>query len=233
MIDIQLGVIAMAQGRVKEATAAYTRNASTPTAKLLLTELQIERNRTGSARTRVSVDASAEKVSGWLEVHAAAHAIRAESAYENGGIEAALSVLDDSLNVAARRNLVSLKRLLSAQRVWYLAAAGQVDAAQRAWDEAGLPLHVAEQLDLDRQTWREMEAIACARIALARAKGDFGAARHLARRLRDTAQARGLTRTLLRCLAEWMVLEYQAKETASAISRLIEFLRRFSTTDYS
>ena len=92
---------------------------------------------------------------------------------------------------------------------------------------------VAEQLGLERQTWREMESIACARIALARARGDFGAARHLARRLRDTAQARGLKRTLLRCLAEWMVLEYQARETASAISRLKEFLRRFSTTDYS
>ena len=234
LIDVQGGVVAMAQGRVHDAMAAYTRNGPTTIAKILLAELHIERNRNEFESAWTAEEcAGLHDVRGWFDVHAAAHGNRVALAFESAGFDAALGVLEDSLRRAARGNLPSLERLLSAQRVSYLAAAGQSEAARRAWDSAGLPERLADQLNLDRQSWREMEAIACARIGLLGAEGDFDTARRVASNLRNTARARGLTRTLMRCLAEWIGLECRATNLDGAVARLQEFLDRFRLADYS
>ena len=233
LIDIHDGIVAMAQGRVEDAIRAYTRHQSIRFSGILLAELQIERNRKGPEWSRRPEAGDLWDMQGWFDVHAAAHGNRVEVAFENGGIEAALDLLEDSLDRAAHRDLACLVRLLSAQRVSYLVAAGKVDVARRAWEVAGLPEHLVDQLDLDGQTWREMEAIACARIGLLRAEGEFETARRLACSLRDCAEARGLTRTLMRCLAEWMSLEFQAARMDEAVAQLHEFLRRFRSTDYA
>ena len=233
LIDTWRGAVAMAQGRVQDAQAAFMRGRMIPAARILQAELQIERNRMGLRLPEGMANARLETLSGWLDVHAAMHGIRAELAFENGGTPAALNVLEDSLALAARRGLAGLVRILSAQRSACLAKAGRVDAARRAWSEAGLPAGLVDQLDLDGQSWREMEAIACARIGVLQAGFEFDKARHLAGHLHETAQARGLTRTLMRCLAEWMILEYRAADVDAAAGRLRAFLHRYRDTDYS
>ena len=233
LIDLQRGIVAMAQGRVKDAVAAYARHGANPVAQLMRAELQIERNRTDTRTVRASLNVSPAEFVGWLDIHAAAHANQVELAFDRGGADAALSVVEESLIVADRTEFASLLRILTAQRVSWLAAAGQVDAAQRAWDGAGLPNRLADQLDLDGQSWREMEAIACARIRLLRARREYADARRVAFGLRACASGRGLIRTLMRCLVEWMVLEFESRDTAAAAARLHEFLCRFQATDYS
>ena len=234
LIDLQGGVVAMAQGRVHDAMAAYTRNGPTTIARILLAELHIERNRNEFESTWTADGcAGLGEVRGWFDVHAAAHGNQVALAFESGGFDAALGVLDDSLRRAVRRHLPSLERLLSAQRVSYLAAAGQAEAARRAWESAGLPERLSDQLNLDGQSWREMEAIACARIGLLGAEEEFDTARRVALNLRNTARAHGLTRTLMRCLAESIGLECRAMNLDGAVARLQEFLHRFRLADYS
>ena len=92
---------------------------------------------------------------------------------------------------------------------------------------------VPDLLDLDRQSWRTMESLACARVRLLVEQGECAAAGEIASRLCDTASAHGLTRTtLLRGLALSMVVAERAGQTAGALARLVEFLGRTREVDY-
>ena len=119
-------------------------------------------------------------------------------------------------------------RHLSALRVVYLIEDDRVDQAARAWRGAGLPDDLPDLLDLKAQSWREMEAISCARIRLLTARGEFEAAREVAQGLTELSRARGLARTRMRCLALWMVLEYRAKrdnDASGAAARVFAGIR--------
>ena len=234
LVDLQGGIVAMAQGRVRDAIRGYTCDGLPVIADILRTELHLERNRLRPASSS-AVDARLRlaEIAGWFDVHAAAHGNAVEMSFAAGGFEGALETLDVSLDWAAGENFGSLVRLLSAQRVSYLAASGSVDAASRAWRQAGFPDLPAELSDLHGQSWREMEAISCARIGLLDAEGEFGAARRLAEELRDVALRRGLQRTLMRCLALWMRVEFRSGDFKGAVAKLLEFLHRLRATDYS
>ncbi len=110
-----------------------------------------------------------------------------------------------------------------------LAETGRFRQAEQAWRDERLPTDAADLLDLDGQSWREMEALACARIRLLTELGDRDAARDLANRLRGIASERGLTRTLMRALALSMRID---APTDPAIESLVEFLRLTRETDY-
>ena len=236
LIDLQNGVSAMAQGRVQEAESAYARGMShaLEMARPLIVELNIERNVTepGTARPNAA-GGEARQVSAWFDIRAAAHGNLAEAAFDRGGPPAASGCLEESLESARRQNIVRLQRLLSAQWVFWQVKAGNFDAAGRIWAENDLPDDFAHLLELTGQSWRELEAVACARIALLGALGQFDAARHLAHNVRATAHGWGLKRTLMRCLATWSTLEHQASNPDGAKELLIEFLRAYRDTDYS
>ena len=234
-VDLQYGIVAMARGNVREAIGAYSRCGTSLVGNVLLAELQIERNRSEgtSALGGASESLARQKdVGGWLDVHAAAHGNAIAAAYERGGAESALGVVEESLRYATDKRLPALKRILSGQRISYLADSAPLEA-QRAWVDAKLPVVDAELLDLDGQSWREFESVGCARIRLLGACGAFGEGRAFAGKIVDKAWACGLRRTLMRCLVEWTTLEYRASCRHAATDRLIEFLRVFVTTDYS
>ena len=83
------------------------------------------------------------------------------------------------------------------------------------------------------KSWREMEALSCARLRILAARERFDEGRRFAADLRTEAAARGLRRTLMRALPLSMTLESRAGEPAAAVGHLEEFLRLFGETPYA
>ena len=245
LVDLQLGQAAMAQGRVRDATNWYRRarrvaraaflHDPRPTvfAEVLTRELHLERN-------RIQERDSARRVppelccSGTPFVpYAAAAGVAAETALDERGPDAALAALEDMRVYARSDRLPALARFLGALRVSFLAEAQRPAEAERAWRDARLPRAPDAILDVRGQSWREFEALGCARVRLLVARGDFDPARSLCRRLADIAPRSGLTRTAMRALALAVALEERAGRRAAAIERLDAFLGLFETTDYA
>ena len=129
--------------------------------------------------------------------------------------------------------LPSLVRYVSALRVSLLANAGRIGDREEAWALDDLPAAAVDRLDLTEQTWREMEALSCARLRLTMGRGCFEAGRIFAHELRAVAAARGLRRTLMRALALSAVLEQCAGEPAAAAGHLEAYLGLYAETPYA
>ena len=243
-IDIQVGQTAMAQGRVEDAREHYRRARRVATksfvlddglaaiARVLLHELALECHRLGAAEELRSVPRALVKggtpFSAYLAVSGAVIDLR----LVKDGVEAALGAADEMLEYVRGAGLPALVRHLSALRVSVFAFAGRAAAAERAWRLEELPEAPEGCLDLSGQSWREMEALSCARLGLLIAGGRFDAARSFAAELCAVADGRGLRRTLMRGLALSMVLEQRAGESAAATGHLEAFLRLFAETPY-
>ena len=242
---LELGQIAMAQGRVHSAAKWYGRGLRaaradflreprfTVYAEVLVGELALERSRIHghSVVGRVSMD--------WYAccprfgAFAAASELAVEGAFVAGGADGALSTLDEMTEFAVRSVLPTVGRVVAALRVSTLSLAGRIAEAERAWRTAALPDTDSGCLDLDGQSWREMEALSCARVRLLSALGAFDDARVLARELTRTANARGLRRTAMRALALSLSLAHHAGNRSSAVAHAEEYLALFAETDYA
>ena len=168
----------------------------------------------------------------WLDVYAASTGSRVELALLSGGPEAALALVEDAREYARRTERPALARFLSALRVAVLLDKGEVDEAARAWRFDRLPEQAAECLDLGSLSWREMEMLACARLRLFIARGEFDAARQFAAALQAVASERGLVRTRMRGLALSIALEHRAEALDRASAHLVDYLRLFAEADY-
>ena len=243
--DFQIGNIAMARGRVGEAGKAYARARRAAKADIiedpslsviaesLLTELSLERNMAVPPARRSHDMSRIANGGAWLDVYCAVSEVVLENVMADNGPDGALEVLDEILANAETTGLATLLRCLLAWRVSLLVAAGRTADAERVWTNAGFPQEPVEIADLRNQTWREMEAIACAGLRLLTAQAQYDAARELARTLLAVCRERGLRRTEMRGLALSMVLEHQTGNPESACANLIEFLQRFAETDYA
>ena len=244
LIDIQVGQIAMAQGRVEDAGEHYRRARRVATksfalddgpaafARVHLHELALECHRLGAAEELRSVPGALTKGGAPLSAYPAAAGAVIDLRLVRDGVEAALGAADEMLEYVRGAGLPPLVRHLSALRVSVLAFAGRVAEAERAWRLEELPEAPEGCLDLSGQTWREMEALSCARLGLLIAGGRFDEGRSFAAELRAAADGRGLRRTLMRGLALSMVLERRAGEPAAAAGHLEAFLRLFAETPY-
>lgn len=245
-IDFQLGSIAMAQGRTGEAEACYDRalkiarvshlrdSGAVMIGDVLAAELELERS-TGIPHldgVRVSPRLLGE-CSAFLDVYTVNAAVGAELALLHGGQQAALALVEDALDYAHRTERPALARFGSALRVWILLAGEEVEQAGRAWRFARLPGQPAECIDLNTQSWREAELLACVRLRLFIACGEFDSAREFAGLLKEVATQRGLVRMSMRSLVLSMVLECRAGRRDRARAHLIEYLRLFAETDYA
>ena len=241
--NLCLGMSAMAQGRIREAGERYglarrdarrfdrTDSCLVVSSEVLLLELDLERNRKRAFQRRTP-DGLGEVRAGWSDVYAAAVAVRAELTFVQDDREAARELLTQAVGDARATGSQSLARHLEALLAYYLVEAGRPDEAGRAWRDRQLPCDIGQLLDLERQTWRTMEALSCARIRLLTEQEEYAAARELADRLCETASDRGLIRTRLRGLALSMVLAHRAGQTEQALARLVEFLRLTRDADY-
>ena len=226
-VNLALGSLAMAQGRIEEAEDCYGQGAPTAIADILSLELQFERSAKPSGVATHNVPPMPEV--GWMDVYAAAYGVAAEMAPD---AQSARSSVELSLEYARSKGLVTVQRFLSALQASWLVKDGFVDQAVRHWSEAGLPTDTAEVLDLEHQSWREMEAIACARIRMALVRGDFLSARPLVEALCRTAEDRQLRRVLMNGVALSMATERGLGRVDNAVADLADFLRIAATSDY-
>ena len=149
------------------------------------------------------------------------------------GVGSALAVVDEMPDYVLDAGLPALVRYLSALRASLLATAGRVGDAERDWRLSGLPEDFRGCLDLTGQSWREMEALSCARLRILTARERFDEGRRFVADLCTEAAARGLRRTLMRALSLSMTLESRAGEPAAAVGHMEEFLRLFGETPYA
>ena len=243
VLDVYLGMAAMAQGRVHEAAASYTRARramkkdffSDPCLAVCVDavtiELDLERDRKKAAR-RQTLQSLSQLRAIWADVDAAAVAVSAELTFEQHGGEAAVRLLTKALDDVRALRSETLSRFVSGLLVSYLVEIGRTDQAAEVWREQGLPDEVVELLDADGQPWRTMESMSCARVRLLAAQGDFAAAEEVAASLCATASEHGLTRTELRGLALSMAVAERAGQADHAVARLVEFLRLARQPDY-
>ena len=243
LVDMCLGMAAMAQGRVQEATDLYTRARQgtrkffsgdpclAVAADVLTIELDLERNHEKRIRPRTLEDLAGLRGL-WSDMHATAVAVSAELTFEQYGQEAVIQLLTTAVDDLRSMDTPRLSNNVSALLAYYLVEVGRADEAGEVWRDHGLPCGVPDLLNLDRQSWRTMESLACARVRVLVEQGDCAAAGEIASRLCDTASAHGLTRTLLRGLVLSMVVAERAGQTERALARLVEFLRRTGAVDY-
>ena len=165
----------------------------------------------------------------WIEVHEAAIAVAAELTLTRHGSTVGIEFLTDEIAKVRAMGLAKIVRYATALLSQLLAETGRFRQAEHAWRDERLPTDAANLLDLDGQSWREMEALSCARIRLLTELGDRDAARDLANRLRGIASERGLRRTLMRALALSMTID---ADSDRASEPLVEFLRLTRETDY-
>lgn len=244
-MDFLFGMLAMAEGRPREAAERYA-NGRQRAAEIfphdpgpaligdvLAAELALECNDVaGIEESARGFAARLRGTAAWFDIHAAAFSVAAEINFVRHGADATLAFLDESRTQAEAIGLPSVTRLLSILRATVLIFNRENDRAANAWDAAGLPVETQDVLDLNRQSWREMEAIAVARIRLATARGAWDSARELADGLCRVAEERGLVRTLLRGLALAMVVEHRSRARDAAEARLVRYLRITRDVDY-
>lgn len=226
-VNLALGALAMAQGRVREAEDCYGQGAPTAIADVLSLELQFERNVKPPEAVVQHLPSMPEV--GWLDVYAAAYGVSAEMALD---ARSARFSVDQSFEYARAKGLTSVVRFLSALRVSWLIKDGFADWAEQSWRNGGLPTTTAEILDADQQSWREMEAIASARIRLLVAQGELQAARTLVEAMCRTAEERQLRRVLMNGVALSMTTERRIGKMENAIADLADFLRMAEVVDY-
>ena len=241
----QLGQAAMATGRVREARRRYAtlsrttreRFADYPRlvaiAEVLQRELDLERNRQRAPRDDDLRLARAITRGGAPFAPCAAAAELVLHHASGPGPQGAIDVLDGMWERAREAGLTMLERLLAAMRVAAQTGAGHTDEADATWRAAGLPATDAGCVQPDTQSWREMEAVACARLRLLARRGDIDAARRLADRVDYLAERRGLKRTRMRALALRVRLEHHAGARGATRAALLAYLDLYEDTDYA
>ena len=244
-LDFQDGQAAMAQGDVHSAEDWYRRGLDRAKrlalhnprlasfGQCLVWELDLERNRIHNHAASGRVPHVLRRDSLQFASYPTATAVASELVLQPRGVDAALVVVDEMWEAAYRAELATVLRCLVGLRVALLAEAGRVGEAERQWRTAGLPTSDDGCLDLEGQSWREMEALSCARIRLRTARGDFDDGRRLVRRLDALTSERGLRRTRMRALALAMAIEVSAGRTAAAARPVEAFLGLYGETDYA
>ena len=244
-IDVQMGQAAMAQGQVRDAARLYQEADQiakksylldvVPSAicAVLLQELSLELGRNLSEESVTRVPSALIANGAPLQAYQAACGVAVDLSQRIEGVDAALLVAERLLDHARGAELLALVRFVAALRVSLLAFAGRAEEAREAWALDGLPEAYDECLDLAVQTWREMEALSCARLRLMIGRGEFEAGRDFAEKLRRVATARGLKRTLMRTLVLCMVLEQRSGDEQAARSHLEAYLRPFAESPYA
>ena len=244
-VDLQIGQVAMAQGRVQDAMERFlhARRATkanfvldsvrTVLTRVLLQELAIECNHFAPAADFLHVPRPLIASGTPFSAYAAASGVVVELRFRNEGVESALAAVETMLVYVSNAELPALVRYLSAVRISMLAAARRIGDAERSWQSEALPEDAVGCLDLFGQSWREMEALSCARLRLLIESERYDEARAFASDVRAVSDSRGLRRTLMRALALSIVLEHRTARTEAAAGYLLDYLRLLEETPYA
>ena len=241
-VEIELGLAAMAQGRVDDATERY-RNAQRlaqgslvhaprlmQASDVLARELRLERNH---ARADRAGPRDGIRTGSSLATYLAACDLAVEQTLAAEGVDAAVAAATAMAVEARQTGLPSVVRHLGAQRVSLLADADRAGQAERAWRAAALPDTDDGCLDLDAQSWRELESVSCARLRLLTVQRRFRDGRCFSRAVLRVAASHRLRRTEMRVLVLRMKLEDRAGSRDGALAELGAFLDLLAETDYA
>ena len=239
------GQIAMARGQVQDAESHYRRGQRMARkgyvldpgpmagAGIMLQELNLECSAASSAGDLRTVPRTFMTSGVPFSVIAAASGLAVDLRLRDGRSDLALAAVDELLEYVRGTGLTALIRYLTALRTSVLVIAGRVEDAERAWRLEDLPQDAKGCVDLAGQGWREMEAIASARLHWLIARERFEEGRDLAREIRAVAVERRLRRTHMRVSASWIVLEQRSGNPQSAVGHLQEFLGLFAESPYA
>ena len=243
--ELLRGQVAMAQGHVQEAESHYrtarrmARKNSVldpmvpVAAEVMLQELALECDRVSSASEMRRAPRKLMTSCVPFSVLVAAGGVVIERELGAGRTAEALASANELLEYVRTVGLTSVARHLAALRISVLVDAERVGDAERAWRLENLPEDPEGCVDLTGQSWREMEAVACARLRYLVGNGRFDDGRLLARALISVAVERRLRRTLMRALALSVVLERRAGEPESAAGHLEKYLHLFAKSPYA
>ena len=244
-VDLQRGQVAMARGRAAEATSYYARALATARASFLrdpgaaaigealLSELNLERNRVAGIRSTYEIPRAFVESGTPLAPYAASAGVVLDLTLQRKGIDGALSAVAEMGDYARTVDLPAVVRYLAAERVSLLVIKGSIGEAEQAWRLDGLPESTQGCLDLTGQSWRELEALACARLRLLIARREFDVGSAFLCELVSVASGRDLWRTWMRALALGVTLERRAGRPAEANTHLNHYLRLFAEADYA
>lgn len=196
-------------------------------------EVALETNRITAAARRVPALGQLASVGAWLDVFAASVDVRAELAFRQNAPERALRILDEAWAFAQSRRLPGFVRWLAAIRVSARIKVGQVDKADWLWRQEGYLTDAEVLVDLEHQSWREMEALCCARIRLLVARGECGAAVEFGHAFAACARDKGLARPEVWATALAMHAAWLGGDVAVAQEFLIENLRLIHRTGFT
>ena len=196
-------------------------------------ELDLERNRPVPFDTEVRPAAVFRSGGSQFGSYAAACSVAMDLVFQLHGVEAALVLADEMWQLALDRGMTALSRYLQALRVDVLGIAGLIEQGEERWRDGKLPDTDEACLDLNSQSWLEMEAFSCTRLRLLAAGGEFAKGRNLVRDLLGVTFERGLRRTGMRALALAVSLEESAGNRSGALGHLTEFLELYAETDYA
>lgn len=243
-LDLYRGQVAMARGEVDQAEAAYGRALATARAHFMqdqvsaargeafMAELSLERNRVVPVESALRIAEACQDAGTTLASFAAIAGVVLDGMLARDGIDKALSAVAPMQDYARALNLPAVVRYLAGEYVSLLVIKGHTGDAEEAWRADGLPEFAEGCLDLEGQSWRELEAIACARLRLLTARQQFEAGRSFLRDLVAETSGRGLRRSLMRALALGVSLERRAGRPDEAEIHLNRYLDLFVDTDY-
>ncbi|MYD86768.1 MAG: hypothetical protein F4Y14_11720, partial [Acidobacteria bacterium] len=241
--DLLLGEIRLARGESGEAETVLSRAARVAkkdfaydarpvlVGDALFGELDLERNRLGPLHHRVHSVASLATASAWLDVFVAATDIAAEMVARNDATRS-LPVLAKALEFAQQTVRPRLIRCLAALQVSNLVRVGRTDEAHRVWRSRSLPTEADVCIDLEGQSWREMECICTARVRLLAASGHLHEAQSLGSAFAVVARDFGLVRSLTYANAAAIYAAWCGGDVGAAHGPLVENLELFDRTGY-
>lgn len=243
--SVYLGMTSMAQGRGQEAADCYHRARRDAAAsfggdadlaaslEVLSVELRLEQDRESVTQQQAPFPDLNAIGAVWPRLLTVAVSVGAELAFRRDpASDAAVRYLNRAAGVIRSSGTGDLLTEATALIVHYLSQAGRADEAELVWQDHGLPRETSCVLDLERQSWRKMEALSLARIALLAARGEAGAAGELADALWRTATKAGIVRTAARALGASMAAAWRAGDENRALLRLAALLRIGSRSGY-
>ena len=241
-VELHKGEVAFANGRPADAEAAYAMARRTARAHFVRDpapsvfvdvhrrELDLERNRPVDAEAAARDLDTVVACGSPVPAYAAASGVAIELALTQG-FDSALATVDRMRGFAAACGLALVERYLASHTVSLLADAGRLVEAERTWQRSALPEDDEGCLDLNGQTWREMESLSCARLRLHLAAGRFDAARRFAARFVDSAANACLRRTQIRALTLTVRVERQVG--APTAPHAVDLVRLTARTGYT
>lgn len=171
-IHIHLGIIAYRQGETDAAHGHYDHalklirshfrddEAMKLIVAVLLAELRYDLNRLNLIPQNIATcPKRLERHEAWFDIYAAAYVTASNIASTRYGTDVALSMIDEEMEFASRRHFVSLRNVITCQKVSLLLRAGRREEAGSLLADSGLDSSMFTAGGTGKASWRERDVV--------------------------------------------------------------------------